>query len=494
MRILLYNFVPPEQAAERQGGGVAIYQANLTQALRQAGHDVVTLGSGDRYSIFGNKPFLQVADDHATTAYIVNSPVFAPAHSTFYNIRSYTEDSGLDALPMQLRTRFGRFDVVHLQNLEGLTVGFLRAMRAAFPETRILLSAHNYNLVCPQVNLWFREHRACTDYLDGRACVNCLLTPDLHRHQRNARRMETVLSRIGITRHSPLLKPVRWLLRTPFRLRRRLLARRGTAEPNSIAPLVLIDPQKAAEYAHYRQVNIALCEDVFDRVLAVSARTRDVLAHHGVPSARLAVSYIGTAQAARCRTARRITSAEPGLHLGYLGYMRQDKGFYFLLEALETLPVSLAGRLSVTIAARIWDQGAVHRLRSIAHRFRAITLYDGYTHATLDQVLEGVNLGIVPPLWEDNLPQVAIEMAARGIPLLTSDRGGAQEIAGQPDFSFTAGSAHAFHRRLHDIATGRLPLARFWDRPARLLSMEEHLVDLMTHYAPEQPAFASAGQ
>jgi hypothetical protein len=49
----------------------------------------------------------------------------------------------------------------------------------------------------------------------------------------------------------------------------------------------------------------------------------------------------------------------------------------------------------------------------MAHRFRAITLHDGYTHAGLDRVLEGVQLGIVPPIWEDNLPQVAIEMVSR---------------------------------------------------------------------------------
>ena len=46
--------------------------------------------------------------------------------------------------------------------------------------------------------------------------------------------------------------------------------------------------------------------------------------------------------------------------------------------------------------------------------------------------------GVVPVLWHDNLPQVAIEMHARHIPLLTSDMGGAQELGNCPEMVFAA--------------------------------------------------------
>jgi glycosyltransferase involved in cell wall biosynthesis len=485
MRVLVYNFVQPEDAKHKQGGGVAIYQGNLVQALQEAGHEVISLSSGDRYALFSVRSYLVFEGGAPERAIIVNSPVFAPAHSSFHAIHLYTQDSGLDLIPAQLRARYGRLDVLHFQNLEGLTAGFLRAMRRAFPEARLLLSAHNYNLVCPQVNLWFREQRACLDYRNGRACVNCLMTPNLHRYQRNARRMEMLLQHLGISRQSPVLGPAKWALRAPFRLRRQLNAlRRGAkraAAESEVEPLVLTDEHKARDYARYREENITLCAEVFDRVLAVSERTRDVLARRGVPQEKLAVCYIGTAHAGRFQHARRITKAGDPLHIGYLGYMRRDKGFYFLLEALKSLPESWSSRLRVTIAAPVHDHNAVECLKAIAYRFRAITVHDGYTHATLDRVLCGVELGIVPPLWEDNLPQVAIEMVARGIPILTSDRGGAREIARQEGFTFAAGSVEAFRHRLHDIMTGRLPLAQFWDGPIRLLSMQEHLQDLMLH-------------
>jgi hypothetical protein len=132
--------------------------------------------------------------------------------------------------------------------------------------------------------------------------------------------METLLGHLGITRRSPLLRPARWLLRSPFILRRRLQRLRGPASQAEAAPLVLSAPEKAADYVRYRSASITLCEEVFDKVLAVSDRTRTVLVARGVPAHQIAVSPIGSAEAARFRTTRRITAARPGgLQIGFLG-------------------------------------------------------------------------------------------------------------------------------------------------------------------------------
>ena len=482
MRLLTYNFLQPgdPRSGAKGGGGVAIYQANLVQALQAAGHDVVCMSSGDRYDpLPGSRPArLAVRRDTVERVEVVNSPVFAPAHSIFHKIRRYTADTGLDAIPAALRARYGRFDALHFQNVEGLSAGFFRGLRRAYPDSAILVSAHNYNLVCPQVNLWFREHQVCTDYRGGRACTNCLVTPDRSRHELNIRRMDAILSRVGLPREGRAVGAAKWALRAPFRLARQL-----RSEPPGVAPLLIQDPDRARDYAAYRETNIALTDEVFDRVLAVSERTRQVLAERGMPAERIALCPIGTTHHARFLKTRRITSAEGGLHLGYLGYMRADKGFYFLLAGLEALPDHWAAETSVTIAAPITDWQAVERLRAIAHRFRSIQVHDGYTHASLDRVLAGVNLGVVPPLWEDNLPQVALEMVSRGIPILASDRGGAQEIAGQPDFTFRAGNWQDFILRLRAIATGRIKLAQFWEKPLRLLSMQEHVAELEVFYS-----------
>ena len=167
--------------------------------------------------------------------------------------------------------------------------------------------------------------------------------------------------------------------------------------------------------------------------------------------------------------------------------MGSDKGFPFLLDGLEAMPTALLSGLRLTVAARNTDPVAHARLMALRERLRELRYFDGYTHDDLGEVLAGVNLGLIPVLWEDNLPQTGIELVSRGIQILTSDRGGAQEIAENPAFIFRAGEVADFVDHVARIADGRLPLAAFWAGPMRVLSMEEHLEDLMRYYRPPAP-------
>src|SRR6185312_8503937 len=111
----------------------------------------------------------------------------------------------------------------------------------------------------------------------------------------------------------------------------------------------------------------------------------------------------------------------------------------------------VARRLDLVFAAKAGDPFAYDAIKRMAHRFASVTFYDGYTHAQLPQILSGVDLAVVPVLWEDNLPQVAIECVAFGVPILTSNRGGAQELLGCRQLVFRAGSCEDFHAKLQGI-------------------------------------------
>jgi glycosyltransferase involved in cell wall biosynthesis len=166
---------------------------------------------------------------------------------------------------------------------------------------------------------------------------------------------------------------------------------------------------------------------------------------------------------------------QPGtLRIAYLGYMRRDKGFYFYLKALEKMPAALARRLGLVFAAKVSDERAYRRVKRVAHRFAAVTFYDGYTHAQLPRILSGVDLGVVPVLWEDNLPQVALECVASGIPVLTSDRGGARELLDCPDLVFRAGSYRDFYARLRAVLDDPDLLRTALAGRARLYTPDEH--------------------
>ncbi len=482
MNVLIYNYLQPEESG---GGGVNVYSKNLAAGLHAAGHRVIVLSSGDVYTFTNRHTWLRTWHDSYERAVIVNSPLLAPAEVAFDDLRQYVTNNTLDKVPALLREKFGEIDVFHFQNVEGLTRSFFEQIRVDFPKSKIIYSIHNYNLVCPQVDLWYQDRQVCTDYREGVACTQCPVKPVSSQVIRRSRRRRPLVQ--AVTRSAPQIVVALKNAKRSFTTWRKKVPPAGS--------LSILQEGDGAQYASFRQANIDLCSQIFDYVLAVSKRTRQVVIERGLQEHNIAVSYIGTAHKVIFDQATKITDIGKGLHIAYLGYMRPNKGFHFLLDVLEKLPDDVASSISLTIAAkRSHDPVAYKRLVKIALRFAAFHFYDGFTHDTLDTVLAGVNLGIVPPMWEDNLPQVAIEMVSRGIPVLTSDRGGAQEIADNPSFVFEAGSAISLQQRLQQFSTRDVLLGRFWENPIRIYSMEEHVCDLTQYYTSSERLEVKSGE
>jgi glycosyltransferase involved in cell wall biosynthesis len=473
MKILYYNWVDYLDA-EGRGGGVSVYQRNLMQAAQGAGSEVAFFSSGTAYDLIPGAPRWEVqrfAAKRSTCYEVVNSGVMAPAHAGFGEDAQLTHPA-TEAVIMDLIARTGPYDVLHLNNLEGLPLAVLDQIRARWPGMRIILSLHNYYPFCAQVNFWRQERRHCADFEGGAACATCLprITPPALLRRRAG--VGYGLRRLG-------LRPGTWAWRAVFALARRagMLAARvklrsragraGGAQP--------LRAPNGAGFARRRAQMVAQINSCCDVVLCVSDAVRRIALTHGIDPNIAQTSYIGTLEAARfTETTPRDWPLGGALTLAYLGYMRRDKGFYFLLEALETLPSDLAARIRVVIAAKRGDGGTMARLRDLSRHLAEVVYADGYSHGDLDSLLAGVDLGVVPVLWQDNLPQVAIEMHARHIPLLTSNMGGARELGNFPGLVFRAGDTEGFHDRLRAVLAGRVDQDAYWQGARPPLDMQSH--------------------
>ncbi len=488
MKVLFYNWVDYLDD-EGRGGGVSLYQRNLMAALDAEGDIEATfLSAGISHDLIARAPRWErvrhgpAADRHRRFE-IVNSGTLSPSHHSFGNPAQLSHPATVAAF-RDFVARTGPYDVIHFNNLEGIPAEVL-ALRDEWPGTRMILMLHNYYPVCPQVNLWHRERESCTDFAAGRKCVACLPFKPDERLVRLANAVAFTLKKRGIrpgTRlFDGLFRPALGIGVRAGRLAARLVRRMRRA-PAVAAPAV----PDGTPFAARRAGIVELINTRCDRVLCVSGRVGTVAARHGIAPDLLETSYIGTAQAEKfAATAPRaaMTGADGTLTLAFLGYMRRDKGFYFLLDALEALPAATAARIRLIVAAGRREPETLARLHALKARLAGLRHVDGYSHDGLDDLLADVDVGVVPVLWEDNLPQVAIEMHARHIPLLTSDLGGAQELGNYPAMVFRAGDAADFAARIEAILAGEISPQDYWSAAMAPMSMADHVARLRAVYA-----------
>ncbi len=467
MRILLYNWAPLHDF--NLGGGVSVYLRNTIKGLAEfyPKAEIYFLCSG-RYCDCDD-PSIRYEEidigwgDLCRTFTMVNSPVLSPAYISFCRTQVVLEDKKLAEAFRQFLLAEGPFDVVHFHNLEGLSLACLD-VKQDFKETKFIYSFHNYHAFCPQVNFWWQESALCTEKNTGPHCLGCMVThvPAEKVRQKMSMTYE-LLKNYSKEREVEFKKRGEELDKLYFEIEN------SPMEPEAERQLGLV-------LARYRREVVAALNKNIDVFVAVSKCTRQIVTEMGIDTDRLLISYIGTDIE---RGLDEIPCVD-SLNVIYMGYQRYDKGFFFLMEALNALDEETARRIDVCLAA-----GAGKILWELdTKKFKSFRLIDGYQREEIPNLLRDRNLGLVPHLWEDNLPQTALEMVAFGVPILCSDRGGARELGGGDErFVFTAGDVKSFARKITYFANRPEKTWEYFRDYAGVASVKSHVDELMRVYS-----------
>jgi glycosyltransferase involved in cell wall biosynthesis len=468
MKILYYNWAY-FWGDRFDGGGVSVYQKNLIDGLSASakGHAVYFLSSGRVYNVFSKKVYIRKTPEpykNCKCYEIVNSPVIAPAAVLFNNLSPLFADNDTRVLDVLARfvKKHGPFDILHINNIEGLPLNIFR-IKEKFPHLRIIFSIHNYNIFCPFVNLFnYPENKSC-DGLDKEfRCFFCKSEVKLDLGNQlwfYTHGIQNIFVR-------KVIKKILFYLFKGKVVRSKALSFDFKTEDEDLKS--------------YTEKCVAIINKYTDGILSVSRRVKEIAVHFGIESSKITTSYIGT-------DFQQVKNKAVNLHkdgtitIAYLGYTRQDKGFFFFLDALKKIDAKVAHKINVKfVSAGIW---AVSKLvERLKPKFKSVTLIDGFTRKTIKNCLYGVDLGIVPVIWEDCLPQVAIEMAAAGVPVLASNMGGASELCSSPDFTFEGGNTRDFIAKLTAFVTEPEKLSEFWYHYRGLVSLQSHLQELEDYY------------
>ncbi len=345
-----------------------------------------------------------------------------------------------------------RPDVVHIQHLLFLSVGIIdEAKRRGIP---VVLTLHDYWLMCGQGQLYRRDGVSCS-MPDPARCISCLESQ--------------LCIRKGAMRWYQLLRaavPV-FLLQA---LKKGYL---GLASKSGFDTRMLM--QKVKE----RQAHIQGVLKSVDLFLSPSEFVRQKFIAFGVPAEKIR-RYRQPVDQALLRQIQRQKSET--VRFAFIGVLLPMKGVHLLIAAFRSLKAENAELLIYgKMRAYVGYEGYLRELKALAKKDRRIRFMGEFEPEKVGAVFAGIDILVVPSLWQENAPLVIQEAHAAGVPVIASAIGGIPEFveSGINGSLFPAGDSQALLRRLEEA----LGAARSVQTPGKgIPDSTAHASEMISYY------------
>jgi len=191
----------------------------------------------------------------------------------------------------------------------------------------------------------------------------------------------------------------------------------------------------------------------YDMMIANSNHLRGRYIRFGAPAGRVEVIHPGL-DPRELKSFRHSPKAE--VRFGYVGSIVEHKGLDVLLDAFSRVPEA---------SLKVWgDDGVnpeVQAYRSTLQPTDNVRFMGGFDPSEIGKVLAGIDVLVVPPIWEEAYGLTLDEAKLAGIPVIASRTGGIPEhlIHGSEGFLFTPGDADELERLVRRLA-GRSDLVK----------------------------------
>lgn len=470
-KILIYNWLPFDNPWG-WGGGVTVYCKNLIEQILKDDPNVSVyfLSSGFAYDATKATTYIRMIGnsfgDRVRQYEVVNSPVPAEQRMVYRNPLVALENKDLKKLIRNFIKANGPFQAIHFNNIEGLSLDIMD-LKVDFPETAFLYSIHNYIAMCAN-GFYYMRHKHCNCYPEHSAddCYDCL-------HKDIYSNIAEVIYKRGLYGQDlkKCISQMEWLEKLGLQ-----------HIDNNASP---------EEIIKFSQTATEKINKNCDRVFAVSNRVYEIAASNGFDKRKMIVQYIGTNVANR-QIGHRTSDNKDGLKIIFLGndINYAEKGYPFLLNALKQMPLQYARKIDLVFTVK---QDAGKKIKETLNAFRSVKVIRGYSHDDFPMLFDNCDLSLVPVLWEDNLPQIAIESVAYGVPVLSSTAGGASELSANKLFTFSAGDAEDLNNKIIHFLENPNDLDSYWKYHDGLVTMKKHWDELRGYYGistPDQVVFS----
>ncbi len=252
-------------------------------------------------------------------------------------------------------------------------------------------------------------------------------------------------------------------------------------------------PGKAADYALRAECGRRLFDQYIGRHLAVSSRVRQIFINNGHSPERIrvlqqqpeTVHYIW-----REVGNRRVPENPPGhpLKVGFIGSLLPQKGIHVLVAAGQMLD---PGQVEIH-AFGSGPPPYISKLEEL-DRKNMVRFHGHYKLAQLPDILAGLDLVVIPSVWEDCAPLVVAEALAARVPVIGSHIGGIPDfiLEGVNGLLFECGNPLALSGILRRLVEDPSMLQRMQRNITPGKGFEGYLAELVTHYKEVASSAAS---
>lgn len=395
MKILHYSLgFPPYRT-----GGMTKYCMNLMYEQVKAGNLVSLLWPGiikdytSKINVKKRKKY-ELGENYYCDNFELINPLPVSLLDGIKDIDSFTREKDINKLTNFLETE--KFDVIHIHTLMGLPREFIIAAKRL--NIKVFFTTHDYFGLCPKSSL-LQGNKICENDNLCNDCTKCNKTA-------------MSLKKIKLIQ-SPFYK---FIKNTSIikKIRKNHIKNINEIYNNFNNDTDNLKTQKIEEnkYSKLRKYYIDMLE-MMTCILYNSNNTKKIYSRY---FEKATLGKVVTISNSTIRDNRRIYKVHDKIHIGYLGPVASvRKGFYFLLGVLD----------------KLYDENfefELHIYQQIDTDKKYIKCHNPYTANELPEVMNNIDLLIVPSLWYETFGFTVLEALSFGIPVMVSENVGAKDL------------------------------------------------------------------
>lgn len=172
-------------------------------------------------------------------------------------------------------------------------------------------------------------------------------------------------------------------------------------------------------------INAAILSRVADRIICVSNAQREVLVRGGALPDKLTVLHNGVDL--QLFAAGKAEGRDP-YRLIFVGALVEDKGIHWLIQSFCELKHRFPKlTLDVYGSAKLWGRAPLFDEAEISRKVPGLRFHGNVSQVELAAAYRSAGICVIPSIWFDPFPLVALEAQACGCPVWAFDVGGLSE-------------------------------------------------------------------